>query len=112
MVSRLINSPWPYKTEYERMAYELYNLFRNRERGSEMPIKVGDPIVKPLEQIRWKLRRGEGLDRSDEVIVKNWYTTYEKFLLDSERVHNPPEGHPRYFWPPGVKWKLIEEFSE
>lgn len=98
-MSRLVPFPWPYRTEFERMAYELYNLFRNRERGTPMPIKVGDPIVKPLEAMRWKLRKGEGLDKGDEIQVKKWYELFEKDLSDFDRVENPVEGDVRYHWP-------------
>lgn len=104
-------APFPFKTPFERMVHELDNIrCRDRSIGHKILIDRGDAFVRRLVQLRGKVMRGEALEKGDEAFIQGLYDRFGQHLEPHERVENPPEGHPSYWWPKGVEWKPMEEF--
>lgn len=103
-------TPWPYKTEYERMVHELINMHLRLREDPEQVINTSDDFCSRLSRLGMHVRGGRPMTTDDEVFVQKLYDRLSKFLRDTERVKNPPEGHPSYIWPEGVKYRPMEEF--
>lgn len=104
-------APYPFKTEFERMVHELDNIrCRDRSLGHKILIDRGDLFVSRLVRLRSQVMRGEPLGKGDEVFIKELYDKFGDELEPHERVENPPEGHPAYWWPPGVEWRPMDDF--
>ena len=109
----IVPPPFLIEHDYQRMIYELMYLSMQRDAKDDKKdhdINTHDHEVRKLVRIWAAVAEGRAVDGTDQEMIRKLYAKFEHLIGPDNRVGNPPEGYPGYYWPEGTVVHPIDHF--